>query len=208
MIYEFLLKGLIIGFAVAAPVGPIGVLTIKRTLNEGRRSGFITGMGAAFADTFYGIIAGFSLTAISSFLIHQEFWMKLIGGMVLLILGIRLLVSKPSLIKINVNNKGLFNNFITTFLLTLTNPATIFAFIAIFAGFGLGSANITHNSSLIIILGVFLGSSLWWLTLCYIVSTFKSKFTHSRLFWINRLSGVAIVSFGLFTLYLCVNLSR
>jgi threonine/homoserine/homoserine lactone efflux protein len=202
--FELLLKGIIIGFAVAAPVGPIGILTIKRTLNEGRLSGFITGMGAAFADTLYGMIAGFSLTAVSAFLLTEQFWLKLIGGIFLLVLGLVTYFSKPKIKKTEIDHKGLVNNFISTFFLTLTNPATIFSFIAIFAGIGLGSANVTHPSSLIIIPGVFVGSSLWWLTLSYFVSIFKSKITYDRLFWINRISGVFIFLFGLLALYLCI----
>jgi len=207
MDFEFLLKGLIIGFAVAAPVGPIGILTIKRTLNEGHLSGFITGMGAAFADTLYGMIAGLSLTAVSAFLVHEKFWLKLIGGCVLLILGLKTFLSKPITNQSVIDRKSLFSNFITTFFLTLTNPATIFAFLAIFAGFGLDSSNISHTASGMLILGVFLGASLWWLTLSYVVSTIKSKITPYKMNLINRISGIVIIVFGLIALYLCINLS-
>lgn len=198
----FLIKGIIIGFAVAAPVGPIGILTIKRTLNEGRRSGFITGMGAACADTLYGMIAGLSLTTVTSFLLTEQYWLKLFGGIFLLILGVITFLTKPKLARTIVGKKGLMNNFVSTFLLTLTNPFTIFSFLAIFAGFGLGSANITHISSALLIIGVFFGSSLWWLTLSYIVSTLRNKITMDRLFWINRLSGVIIFLFGAVALLL------
>jgi threonine/homoserine/homoserine lactone efflux protein len=207
MDFEFLLKGLIIGFAVAAPVGPIGILTIKRTLNEGHLSGFITGMGAACADTLYGMIAGLSLTAVSAFLVHEKFWLKLIGGCVLLILGLKTFLSKPITNQSAIDRKGLFSNFITTFFLTLTNPATIFAFLAIFAGFGLDSSNISHTASGMLILGVFLGASLWWLTLSYVVSTIKSKITPYKMNLINRISGIVIIVFGVIALYLCINLS-
>ncbi len=206
MVFELLIKGLIIGFAVAVPVGPIGVLTIKRTLNEGRRSGFITGMGAAFADTLYGVVAECSLTAVSSFLIHEQFWMKLIGGIVMLLIGVKTLLSKPVLRHIKMDNKGLIYNFISTFFLTLTNPATIFAFLAIFAGFRLGSSNINHQGSVVLIVGVLIGASLWWLTLSYIVNKFKSKISHGNLYWINRIAGIVIILFGIFSLYLCINL--
>jgi threonine/homoserine/homoserine lactone efflux protein len=208
MDFEFLLKGIIIGFAVAAPVGPIGILTIKRTLNEGRISGFVTGLGAAFADTLYGIVAGCSLTAVSSFLVHEQFWLKLIGGIVLIIIGIKSFFSQPKLQKTDINHKSLLNNFISTFFLTLTNPATIFAFLAIFAGFGLGHKDVTNAESLIIIIGVLMGSSLWWLTLSYVVSTFKSFISHGHLFWINRFSGIIIFSFGLIALYLSFTIQK
>lgn len=206
MTLDYLVKGLLIGFSVAAPVGPIGVLTIKRTLSEGRISGFVTGMGAAMADTVYGIIAGFGLTAISSFLLTQEFWMKLAGGLFLLFLGIKSFLSKPAPTAANLNSKGLFNNFISTFFLTVTNPSTILSFLAIFAGLGLGTTKTDYASSLTLVFGVFLGSAMWWFILSTVVSYFQSKITPERLIWINRLSGLIIISFGLFALYSCLKI--
>lgn len=208
MTLDYLLKGLLIGFSVAAPVGPIGVLTIKRTLSEGRISGFVTGMGAAMADTVYGIIAGFGLTAISSFLLTQEFWMKLVGGLFLLFLGIKSFLSKPAPTAANLNSKGLFNNFISTFFLTVTNPSTILSFLAIFAGLGLGTTKTDYASSLTLVFGVFLGSAAWWFILSAVVSYFQSKITPERLIWINRLSGLIIISFGIFALYSCLKIKH
>ena len=206
MTLDYLIKGIIIGFSVAAPVGPIGVLTIKRTLTEGRVSGFVTGMGAAFADTVYGIITGFGLAAVSTFLMTQEFWMKLIGGLFLLYLGIKSFISKPATKEVSVDSKGLLNNFVSTFFLTITNPATILSFLAIFAGLGLGSANTNYLSSATLVLGVFMGSALWWLILSSAVSFFRTKVTHDRLIWINRLSGIVIISYGLWALYSSMNI--
>ncbi|MES2559413.1 MAG: LysE family transporter [Bacteroidota bacterium] len=201
MTTDYLIKGLIIGFSIAAPVGPIGVLTIKRTLTEGRISGFVTGMGAAFADAAYGAVAGFGLVAISSFLISQEFVIKLIGGLFLCYLGVKSFLSKPATKEATVASKGLLNNFISTFFLTLTNPSTILSFIAIFAGLGLASTTADYFSSLAIVFGVFMGSALWWFILSSIVSFFQDKITSDRLVWVNRLSGLVLVSFGLFALY-------
>lgn len=175
MTSDYLIKGLIIGFSIAAPVGPIGVLTIKRALTEGRISGFVTGMGAAMADTVYGIIAAFGLTVISSFLLTQEFWIKLIGGLFLLFLGVKSFVTKPASKAANVDSKGLFNNFISTFFLTVTNPTTILSFLAIFAGLGLGTTKTDYSSSMTLVLGIFIGSGLWWLILSSIVSFFNRK---------------------------------
>ncbi len=208
MTIDYLIKGLIIGFSVAAPVGPIGVLTIKRTLTEGRLSGFVTGMGAAMADSVYGIIAGFGLTAISSFLLTQAFWMKLPGGLFLLVLGIKSFVAKPASQAANIDSKGLFNNFISTFFLTVTNPATILSFLAIFIGLGLGTTSTDYSSSSTLVLGVFMGSAIWWFILSAIVSYFQSKITPGRLVWINRLSGLIIFSFGLFALYSCITIKQ
>ena len=204
MTIDYFIKGLIIGISVAAPVGPIGVLTIKRTLTEGRTSGFVTGMGAAMADTVYGIIAGCGLTAISSFLLTQAFWLKLIGGLFLLFLGVKFFRSKPPEKSAEIAGKGLFYNFISTFFLTVTNPSTILSFLAIFAGLGLGSSKTDYFSSLILVFGVFLGSALWWFILSFTVSFFRSKVTDKRLVWINRISGALITAFGLWTLYSCL----
>jgi len=204
MTIDYFIKGLIIGVSVAAPVGPIGVLTIKRTLTEDRTSGFVTGMGAALADTVYGIIAGCGLTAISSFLLTQAFWLKLIGGLFLLFLGVKSFMSKPPEKSAEIASKGLFYNFISTFFLTVTNPSTILSFLAIFAGLGLGSSKTDYFSSMILVFGVFLGSALWWFILSFTVSFFRSKVTDNRLVWINRISGALITAFGLWTLYSCL----
>ena len=206
MTTDFLIKGLLIGFSIAAPVGPIGVLTIKRTLTEGRISGFVTGMGAAFADTIYGIIAGFGLTAISSFLLTQEFWIKLIGGLFLLYLGIKSFLTKPVSKAANVDSQGLLNNFISTFFLTITNPTTILSFLSIFAGLGFGTTKTDYSSSMTLVLGIFIGSALWWLILSSLVGFYQSKITPDRLIWINKLSGLIIISFGLFALYSCLTI--
>lgn len=205
---DYFIKGFIIGFSVAAPVGPIGVLTIKRTLSDGRVAGFVTGMGAALADTMYGIIAGFGLTAISAFLLTQAFWMKLIGGLFLVFLGIKSFTSKPASTAAQVNSKGLFNHFTSTFFLTLTNPATILSFLAIFAGLGIGSTQTDYASSLTLVLGVFIGSACWWLLLSTLVSYFQSAITPSRMIWINRFSGMIILCFGLFALYSCMGVKN
>src|ERR1043165_7678736 len=157
MLTSFFIKGLIIGFSIAAPVGPIGVLTIKRTLTEGRTSGFVTAMGAAFADAAYGAVAGFGLVAISSFLLEQGFVIRLIGGLFLIYLGVKSFLSKPATKEAAVASKGLLNNFISTFFLTLTNPSTVFSFTAIFAGLGLASMTADYSSSMSIVVGVFAG---------------------------------------------------
>src|SRR5215470_8265867 len=138
MAFEFLLKGILIGFAIAAPVGPIGVLCIRRSLAEGQRMGLVTGLGAATADAGYGCVAGFGLTAVSGFMVGQKLWLGLLGGLFLLYLGARTFFSKPVDQAAPVAGKGLSSAYLSTFLLTLTNPMTILSFAAVFAGFGLG----------------------------------------------------------------------
>jgi threonine/homoserine/homoserine lactone efflux protein len=134
-----LIQGIIIGFSVAAPIGPIGVLCIRRTLAEGRVLGLVSGLGAASADGIYGLIAAFGLTAISDILIDQQHLLRLVGGVFLVVLGVRTLLTKPAEDAARIEQRsGLIGAFLSTFLLTLTNPLTILAFLAIFAGLGAG----------------------------------------------------------------------
>ncbi len=196
---SFLFRGLLIGFSIAAPVGPIGVLCIRRTFSDGRKSGLLSGLGAATADAIYGCIAGFGLAFISNFLINQQTWIRLIGGLFLCYLGIKTLIAKPAEKPAEIKNKGLMGAYASTFFLTLTNPMTILSFVAIFAGLGLaGSTN--YASAGILVLGVFLGSAAWWLLLSGVVGIFREKFKPSAMLWINRISGVIILGFGLFAI--------
>jgi threonine/homoserine/homoserine lactone efflux protein len=195
-----LLRGLIIGFSIAAPVGPIGILCIRRTLAEGQASGLFSGLGAATADAIYGCIAGFGLTFISSFLITQQVWLRLIGGGFLCYLGLRTFLSKPAEQATLAKGNGLIGSYISTFFLTITNPMTILSFAAIFAGLGVGSAGGNYVSAAILVLGVFIGSTLWWFILSSGVTIFRKKFNPRRLRWVNRISGIIITAFGLIAL--------
>ena len=201
MTLEYLMKGLLVGFSIAAPVGPIGVLVIRRTLTEGRLSGFVTGLGAAVADGTYGFIAGYGLTSISDFLISQQFWMKLFGGLFLLYLGIKTLISKAATKEASIDSNGLIKNFTSTLLLTITNPITILSFFAIFAGLGLGQEKTNYLSSTALVVGVFIGSAFWWLILSAVLNFFRNKITTSGLTWINRFSGLLIISFAVLAFY-------
>ena len=197
---SFLLRGLIIGFSIAAPVGPIGVLCIRRTLAEGRGSGLVSGLGAATADAIYGFIAGFGLTFISNFLISQLVWLRLIGGGFLCYLGLRTFLSKPVEHVASAKGNGLFGSYVSTFFLTVTNPMTILFFAAIFAGLGVGGAGGNYVSAAVLVLGVFIGSALWWFILSGVVSVFRTKFNPHKLRWVNRISGIIITGFGLIAL--------
>ncbi len=193
---RFFLKGLIIGFSIAAPVGPIGVLCIRRTLAEGRIPGFISGLGAATADALYGGIAGFGLTFISNFLIHQQMGFRLVGGAFLLYLGIKTFLARPAEGPSTTEGKSLTSAYASTFFLTLTNPMTILAFAAIFAGLGVASESKGYASAGILVMGVFLGSTLWWVILSSGVSLFRKGFDLKALSWVNRVSGILIMGFG------------
>ncbi len=197
---NFFLKGLLIGFSIAAPAGPIGVLCTRRTLAEGRTSGFFSGLGAATADAVYGSIAGFWLTFVSNFLISQHVWLRLVGGIFLCYLGIKTFLDKPAEKASSVNRNNLIGSYASTFFLTLTNPMTILSFAAIFAGLGLASTDGNYVSAGMLISGVFLGSTLWWLILSFGIGLFRTKFNPDRLLWVNKISGIIIFGFGLFAL--------
>jgi threonine/homoserine/homoserine lactone efflux protein len=195
MEFVFLLKGLIIGFAMAVPIGPIGIMCIRKTLAEGHARGLIIGLGAATADAFYGSIAAFGLTFVSDAIASQHFWLRLIGGGLLLFLGIRTFRAKRKAPKIPSDNKGLLGSYVSSFLLALTNPVTIFAFVAVFAAFGLGH-RLFIVSACILVVGVFAGSCLWFLALGYVATLFRKKLDAGGLSWVNRISGGLIILSG------------
>lgn len=206
MYLPIFLQSLLIGFSIAAPVGPIGILCIRRTLAEGRRAGFVSGLGAATADAVYGAMAAFGLTLIASFLINQSNWLRLVGGLFLIFLGVKTFISSPEENKpLNSNpiaQKGLLSNYLSTFFLTISNPLTILSFTAIFAGYGAVSlqSNNYYAASLMV-LGIFLGSVFWWFLLSYLTSLFQHRINRSTLMWINRIAGIIILIFGIVALF-------
>lgn len=196
----FFLKGLILGFSIAAPVGPIGILCIRRTLAYGMSFGFVSGVGTATADAIYGAIAAFGLTAATRFLLDYQLYLKVVGGFYLLYLGIKILMSKPSISTTQVRDTSLTAAYISAFLLTLTNPMTILMFAAIFTGFGIGGINGDYYLSSTMVLGVFLGSLLWWLFLSSITTILRTTFDYRKLRFTNIGSGLIITGFGVVTL--------
>lgn len=199
MLLDFLLKGFAIGFAIAAPVGPIGVLCIRRSLAEGRQMGLVTGLGAATADAAYGCVAAFGLTAISGFLVGNRAWLGLAGGLFLCYLGVHTFISKPADNDASVYGGGLHSAYISTVFLTLTNPMTIVSFVAVFASLGLAASPNYLNAGLMVA-GVFTGSACWWLLLSGGVALLRSRITPRWMQAVNRASGCVIFAFGLYAL--------
>ncbi|HEX9247686.1 MAG TPA: LysE family transporter [bacterium] len=193
----FFLRGLVIGFSIAAPVGPIGVLCIRRTLAEGRAVGFVSGLGAATADAAYGSIAALGLSAVTTVLVGHQTWLRLIGGAFLCYLGYRIFVSRPAENVRGTLDTRLAGAYTSTLLLTLTNPMTILSFAAVFAGLGLGSAAGGARTAALMVLGVFLGSALWWAILSGVTGLLRARLEVRGLRWVNRLSGMVITAFGI-----------
>lgn len=195
-----LLRGLVIGFSIAAPVGPIGVLCIRRTLSDGRAAGFVSGLGAATADALYGCVAAFGLTAISSVLVQQQMALRIVGGAFLLYLGVRTLLSRPAAQAAPATAVGLLGAYASTFFLTVTNPMTILSFAAVFAGLGLGTSNHDYGAASTLVAGVFIGSAAWWLLLSVGLGLFRERVGPQYLRWVNRISGLIIIAFGVLAL--------
>ena len=207
---DLLFRGILIGFSIAAPVGPIGVLVIRRTLADGRVNGLVSGLGAATADAIYGTIAGFGLTVIAHFLVAQSNWLRLFGGGFLIYLGIKTFLARPAEVDTENKNKsdsnqtpakpGLWGAYGSTFLLTITNPLTILSFAGVLAGLGISDTGGDPGLASILVLGVFAGSALWWLALSTGVGLFHRRITPATLKWVNRISGLVITGAGLFAL--------
>ncbi len=197
---EFLLKGIVSGFIIAVPVGPVGILCIRRALADGRWAAFIAGIGAALADTIYGAVAAYGLTFISSFLITYEFPLKLVGGIFVTFLGVKTFRTRycaPSFEGNTRHSAGLIKDCLSTFFITLTNPGTLLGFMMVFPIIGaMASPSDTVHITLLVV-GVFTGSTLWWLTLSAAAGAFRSKFEPHWLEIFNHIAGAVLVLFGI-----------
>ncbi len=197
MLFVFLLKGIVVGIVIAVPVGPVGVMCVRRTIFEGRLAGFVSGLGAATADALFGFVAAFGLTFVSDWLIGYQHWLRVAGGCYLLYVGGSALLSRPEA-KANSepDTESLLRDYISTFALTLTNPITILAFLAIFSAVGLSGEAATLGRAAILVVGVWLGSLLWWLALTFGLSSLFRSFGPRHLVWINRGSGIILALSG------------
>ena len=194
--YMFI-QGLLIGFSIAAPVGPIGIICIQRNINYGRIAGVISGLGAASADAFYGAAAAFGLTVVSGILLSDRIWIQMFGGIALCYFGLRTF-RKPFVSYASTGNVNHLKwNYLSTLALTITNPMTILLFVAIFASVGFASSSVPVYTAIFMIAGVFSGSMLWWLTLSTVISRVRTKLSDRLMKWIGRIAGIAIFGFGI-----------
>ncbi|MDR0940632.1 MAG: LysE family translocator [Bacteroidales bacterium] len=199
MLASILIEGFIIGIVVSIPLGPIGVLCIQRTLLQGRSSGFVSGVGAATADSSFAFIAGFGLSFVADFFEEQRVYLMLAGAAVLIFLGFRLFLTntiKQVRRYKNIQKSNPFSDFFSVFGLTLSNPVTILFFGLVFTSLGLVKNNFAHTLTLVG--GVFLGACTWWFILVSLVSAFRNLFKLRVIFRINRVAGIVIVCFGIF----------
>lgn len=193
---QLVVKGILIGIVVSAPMGPVGILCIQRTMHKGRSYGLATGMGAALSDVIYALITGSGMALVMDFIERPEiiFWLKVVGSLLLLIFGLHTLLSNPiKAMRRPSGHKGtLFQNFVTSFFVTFSNPLIIFLFIALFAQltfavpsnvFGLACGY----------LSIFGGAMLWWLGLTYIITKMRANFGLRGMFIVNRTVGTIVV---------------
>jgi len=189
-------KALVAGFAIAAPVGPIGLLCVQRTLTSGAKTGFACGLGAATADAIYGAIGAFGLTAVTHLFTTLSKPLALVGGLFLAWMGLQLLLKKAKgPVAATSSSKTDLQAFISTLALTLANPMTILSFIAVFAVLS-ESAILASGSARVMVLAIFLGSSIWWLTLTTSVSLIRHRIDTSMMKWINRAAGFFLLGFA------------
>jgi threonine/homoserine/homoserine lactone efflux protein len=201
LLVTFFLKGVGVGLVIAVPVGPVGVLCVRRTIFEGRLFGFMSGLGAASADTVFGVIAGFGLTVVSDWLLGWQDWLRAAGGLFLLWIGLAALrkrvvaTARPAR-----SAHDLLGAYLTTFALTISNPVTILAFLGVFAALGFSGHEATLARAAMLVGGVLAGSLLWWAGLSLGTGLFRDRFTERHLVWLNRASGLILAVSGLLLL--------
>ncbi len=203
---ELLIRGAVAGLAISAPVGPVNVLCIRRTLAKGRMAGVISGLGAATADTLFGAIAGYSISFIIALLLREEFWIRLIGGILLIGIGCSYYFKQPKPLA-EARKEPVGSAYVSAFLLCLTNPTVILSFLAVLAGLGMGGLR-QRSLTLLVIFGIFCGAMLWWTVLALVVGQLRHRITDRAMAWINRIAGIAIGGFGVVTLILSAGSRR
>jgi threonine/homoserine/homoserine lactone efflux protein len=190
-------RGFLLGLSIAAVLGPIGLLCVRRTLVSGFAVGFVSGLGAATADAGYAAIAGFGVSAVATLLVDERVWLRVVGGAFLVYLGVQTMRASPAQRSAEGGATRLVAAYTSTLALTFSNPMTILSFAAVFAGIGLGSASAASpDAALTLVLGVFIGSATWWFVLASVTSRLRDRFTTSRLRAVNLASGLLILVFG------------
>jgi len=192
---DLLWRGMIAGFVIAAPVGPVNVFCMHRTLAKGWRSGLASGFGAAAGDTLYGAVAGFSITLIVDFLVREQARIRFFGGILLVAIGISYLLRRPQPFHAYKERGAGYSDLLSTFVLNLTNPTVVLSFLAVLAALGLADRR-SWGLTLFLVGGIFCGSMSWWIVLCAAVNHFRDRFNDRSLALMNRIAGLAIGGFG------------
>lgn len=187
-----------IGFAIAAPIGPVGLLCIRKALADGRTAAWMAGLGAALADTLFGAVVGLGLGAVSHFLTGHTDMLKLVGGLFMVALGLRTWRAAATAIEpAEASGLSPWRDFVSTFAITITNPGTILGVMGVFAAMGVAAKPMDMTQSWQVVLGVFSGSALWWAVLTELTILVRARFTPQRMRLFNHLSGALLVLFGI-----------
>jgi len=195
----YFFHGILIGIMSSAPLGPIAVLCIQRTINKGMKAGLILSSGAVIGDFLYAIVIGFGLTMISDVIFAYQNPIRLIGGIFVVYIGAKIFYSNPAKLAEKQNNTQtkLFQDFMTSFFITISNPLTLIGFGGLFAVFGSVDQQATTLNMSFTVLGVITGACIWWIILVSIVNLFKNKITNQKLLWINKITGFCVSAIGL-----------
>jgi threonine/homoserine/homoserine lactone efflux protein len=197
--FIFFVKGIVAGFAVAAPVGPVAVLCIRRTMANGLLSGFATGLGAALADALYGMVAAFGISFVADLLSENQFGFRLVGGTVLVIMAARMMLSYQQ----DQTDRGsarLAGDFGSALIITGTNPITLIAFGVVFATIGVASAGEKIEWAEALVAGVMLGATGWWFTLAGLTALLHRFVGTFPILWVNRVSAIIMLACGIIVL--------
>ena len=198
---QLLIKGILAGLIISIPVGPVNVLVVQRTISKGCRAGLAAGIGAALADTVYGAVAGFSITFVIRFLIREEFWIRVGGGCLLILIGIWYYRKRPQGLERQNRGQAEGSDLAAALLLNLTNPTTVLSFLVVLAVLGLAGHR-PSLLSLLLVAGIFGGAMLWWITLSLLVNHFRNRFNDRTMSIMNHVAGLAIGAFGILTIVL------
>jgi len=187
------------GLLVSAPLGPIGIMCIQRTLNRGYMSGFVSGLGAAAADIIFAVIAGFGLTIIINFIEEKHLYFQILGGIFVLYIGYKIFNTNPvKQLKLQrLNRTRLSQDFASIFLLTISNPMAIFLFVAIMAALKVAGDLLSFFELSILVSGIAGGAILWWFVLASIANRFRKKIRLKSIWWLNKITGSVVFLFGL-----------
>jgi len=197
-----LLKGILIGIMVSVPIGPVGVVCIQRTINRGLKSGFVSGLGAASADTLYATIACLGLGFVVNFIQKQIYWIQFVGSIVLILIAIKIFYTNPAVEIRNTKNKKAkpMEEYLSIFFITLSNPSVFFIFIALLASLKVFTGKFSYVAGLLVISGIFGGAMLWWYLLSNLVHKFRSKIRLKNIWWLNKIMAVMIFTCGVIVL--------
>ena len=200
------IKGIIVGIIITAPIGPVGALVVQRTINEGRAAGIVSGLGSAVGDAIYATIVAFGLTFISEMLMHREAWVHVIGGIILVVFGVRVYFSKPPSYSENKVERSHFGTFGSALLLTLSNPMVILSILALFAILGIHKPADYYRTAALLVAGIFTGCTVLWIVLCYVISNLRGKLTERGLVIVNKVTGIFIFGCGAYAFITLIRL--